>query len=70
MRGEVVCGELAAGQELHEGVDVEAVDQAVAVDVGVLDVATAVDAVKDTAYGFAGDFGPCTDGCPGEAPCQ
>ena len=31
--------------------------------VTVLDAATAVDALKNKAYGFAGDFGPCTDGC-------
>ena len=37
--------------------------------VGVLDVATAVDAVKGKAYWFAGQYGPCTDACPGEAAC-
>jgi hypothetical protein len=38
-------------------------------NVGVLDVATGVDAVKGNAYWHFGDFGPCTDGCPGEPTC-
>ncbi len=38
-------------------------------NVNVLDAATAVDALKGKAYGYFGDFGPCTDHCPGEAAC-
>jgi hypothetical protein len=38
--------------------------------VGILDVATVVDAVKGQPYKHFGDFGPCTDGCPDEPPCQ
>ena len=45
------------------------VPDALGENVTVLDVATAVDAVKEKPYGFAGDFGPCTDGCLGEASC-
>ena len=45
------------------------VPDALGENVNVLDVATAVDAVKGNAYGFSGAFGPCTDGCPGEAAC-
>ena len=36
---------------------------------GVLDIATAVDAVRGWPYAFLGDFGPCTNACPGEATC-
>lgn len=42
---------------------------AMGANVTVLDAATVVDALKDRPYGFAGDFGPCTDACPGEAAC-
>jgi hypothetical protein len=45
------------------------VPDALGENVGVLDIATAVDAVKGKPYGFVGDFGPCTDACPGEAAC-
>jgi hypothetical protein len=45
------------------------VPDALGENVGVLDVATAVDAVKGNAYWHFGDFGPCTDGCQGEEPC-
>jgi hypothetical protein len=45
------------------------VPDALGANVGVLDVATAVDALTGRPYGFAGDFGPCTDSCPGETPC-
>ena len=38
-------------------------------NVGVLDVATCVDALKGKAYWFSGQYGPCTDACPGEAAC-
>ncbi len=38
-------------------------------NVNVLDAATAVDALKGKAYGYFGDFGPCTDACPGEVAC-
>ena len=46
--------------------------------VGILDLAVgnggpsrgvSVAAGKSKAYGFAGDFGPCTDACSGEAVC-
>ena len=36
-------------------------------NVTVLDVSTAVEALKNKPDGFAGAFGPCTDACPGEA---
>ena len=45
------------------------VPDALGENVNVLDVATVVDALKDKPYGFPGDFGPCTDACPGEAAC-
>ena len=45
------------------------VPDALGENVGVLDIATAVDAVKGNAYWHFGDFGPCTDACPGEDAC-
>ncbi len=45
------------------------VPDALGQNVSVLDLATAVDALKNKPYGFAGPFGPCTDACPGEAAC-
>ncbi len=45
------------------------VPDALGSNLNVLDAATAVDALKNKPYGFPGDFGPCTDTCPTEAPC-
>ena len=38
--------------------------------VGVLEAAACVNAVKGRPYWHFGCFGPCTDACVGEAPCE